>query len=927
MTEIKTKCEEAKNTTVSKSRSKAAGLKSAFAVNGDVLLTSFGRGNDAVPEKLITEEAVSELNTGKPKFTVEKPATSHSSSFGIKSHITAKADNPLAGRRANVGEDALHAKEALEKRVFGRAFPEDNIHIQLIYNILDIRKILSIYANNVVFTINSLRRLDEYDREQDYLGYLYTGNSFDRLWDIADRYTVDDENWKTTAAGIANDFEKKQFQTINGFWDLLDMIEPYMCYFSEAFYCEASVKDPESGRKTACLKQRSDKDIYNILRILSIVRQICMHDNASMRTIMYTLGQNPEIERKNGYDELTDLLDKLYNEKIVIVNRDFLRNQKNNIEILSRIYGYTPDSPERNRLVQDFYDFKVLSQDKNLGFSIKKLREKLLDAPKLFKVRDKKYDTMRSKLYSLIDFMLYRKFSNDHAAVESFVEELRSLLTEDEKENAYVRQAEKLIRDGFAQEIFGKMLPQIDPKAIGKIKGSRLSDDNISGIRLNANASYFTKILNVVCMFLDGKEINELVSALVNKFSNIQSFVDVMRSQNIDCGFTRDYAIFAESGRISRELHVLKGIARMQRSIAGLGDVKILGSDDKLHGVSRRVYTDAAYILGFGERSEDNDGYVDDYVSSKLLGGADKNLRNFITNNVIKNRRFLYTVRYMNPKRAKKLVQNSALVEMVLRDIPETQIDRYYKSCIEKKTFNPGLYEKTAALSEMITTLKIDDFEDVKQSPDKNAEYDVKKQQRTSKERYKACIGLYLTVLYLICKNLVKINARYSIAIGCLERDTQLHGVNSYSAAYMTRDVFIANGWINSKKPAVKSMKEQYSYLTPYIFTTYRNQIAHLAAVTNAYKYIPKMDKVKSYFHLYHTVIQHSILQQYEHDKNYGRKGAPAVSERVLGLLEQCREHNNYSRDLLRILNLPFGYNLPRFLNLSSEKFFEANEI
>lgn len=926
MTETKPKREDIAKTPAAKSRSKAAGLKSTFAVNGSVLLTSFGRGNDAVPEKLITEKAVSEINTVKPRFSVEKPATSYSSSFGIKSHISATADNPLAGR-APVGEDAIHAKEVLEQRVFGKTFSDDNIHIQLIYNILDIRKILSTYANNVVFTINSMRRLDEYDREQDYLGSLYTGNSYERLLDIADKYAVDGEDWRNTAAGISNDFEKKQFQTINGFWDLLDMIEPYMCYFSEAFFCETTVKDPDSGRIVPCLEQRSDGDIYNILRILSIVRQTCMHDNASMRTVMFTLGQNSVRDRKNGFDELAELLDYLYDEKIDIVNRDFLRNQKNNIELLSRIYGSSADSPERDRLVQNFYDFRVLSQDKNLGFSIKKLREKLLDSPALSVVRSKKYDTMRSKIYSLIDFMIYRKFSENHVAVDDFVEELRSLLTEDEKESAYSRWAETLINDGFAQEILVKLLPQTDPAVIGKIKGKKLLNDSIAGIKLKKDASFFTKIINVLCMFQDGKEINELVSSLVNKFANIQSFVDVMRSQGIDSGFTADYAMFAESGRISRELHILKGIARMQHSIAGLGDVKIYGSDDKFHGVSRRVYTDAAYILGFGERSEDNDGYVDDYVSSKLLGGADKNLRNFITNNVIKNRRFLYTVRYMNPKRAKKLVQNDALVVLALSGIPETQIDRYYKSCIEKRSFNPDLNEKIAALSEMITTLKIDDFEDVKQNPEKNANYEAKKNQRISKERYKACIGLYLTVLYLICKNLVKINARYSIAIGCLERDTQLHGVDFKGAAYMTRDVFIAKGWINPKKPTVKSIKEQYAFLTPYIFTTYRNMIAHLAAVTNAYKYIPQMDRFKSWFHLYHTVIQHSLIQQYEYDRDYGRKGAPVVSERVLQLLEQCREHSNYSRDLLHILNLPFGYNLPRYLNLSSEKYFDANAI
>lgn len=99
-------------------------------------------------------------------------------------------------------------------------------------------------------------------------------------------------------------------------------------------------------------------------------------------------------------------------------------------------------------------------------------------------VRSKKYDTMRSKIYSLIDFMIYRKFSENHVAVDDFVEELRSLLTEDEKESAYSRWAETLINDGFAQEILVKLLPQTDPAVIGKIKGKKLLNDSIAGIKL-----------------------------------------------------------------------------------------------------------------------------------------------------------------------------------------------------------------------------------------------------------------------------------------------------------------------------------------------------------------------------------------------------------------------------------------------------------
>ena len=47
----------------------------------------------------------------------------------------------------------------------------------------------------------------------------------------------------------------------------------------------------------------------------------------------------------------------------------------------------------------------------------------------------------------------------------------------------------------------------------------------------------------------------------------------------------------------------------------------------------------------------------------------------------------------------------------------------------------------------------------------------AKGRENVAKERAKAVIGLYLTVMYLLVKNLVNVNARYVIAIHCLERD------------------------------------------------------------------------------------------------------------------------------------------------------------
>ncbi len=53
--------------------------------------------------------------------------------------------------------------------LIGRTF-EDNIHIQLIYNILDIEKIRSVHINNIIYEINNLfRRCKEAVSRTSYL--------------------------------------------------------------------------------------------------------------------------------------------------------------------------------------------------------------------------------------------------------------------------------------------------------------------------------------------------------------------------------------------------------------------------------------------------------------------------------------------------------------------------------------------------------------------------------------------------------------------------------------------------------------------------------------------------------------------------------------------------------------------------------------
>ena len=133
---------------------KAAGLKSTFVVEDKLLMTSFGKGNKAYLEKEIQGEEIKELKNPK-KFDIENEQRG----FLVKGNgMQSFADNPLVSVK-DAGEDMIGCKAVLEEKFFGKTF-SDNIHIQLIYNILDIDKILAIYSNNIVYAIDNLQRVE-----------------------------------------------------------------------------------------------------------------------------------------------------------------------------------------------------------------------------------------------------------------------------------------------------------------------------------------------------------------------------------------------------------------------------------------------------------------------------------------------------------------------------------------------------------------------------------------------------------------------------------------------------------------------------------------------------------------------------------------------------------------------------------------------
>ena len=70
-------------------------------------------------------------------------------------------------------------------------------------------------------------------------------------------------------------------------------------------------------------------------------------------------------------------------------------------------------------------------------------------------------------------------------------------------------------------------------------------------------------------MFLDGKEINDLLTSLINKFDNIRSLLEILDSVSSfeKCSFTENYKFFEQGSKICSEIRMINGFAHMQKPV------------------------------------------------------------------------------------------------------------------------------------------------------------------------------------------------------------------------------------------------------------------------------------------------------------------------------------------------------------------------
>lgn len=863
-----------------KSSVKAAGMKSILVSKNKMYITSFGKGNSAVLEYEVdnndyNQTQLSSKNSSNIELHgVNEVNITFSSKHGFESGVEINTSNPThrSGESSPVRGDMLGLKSELEKRFFGKTF-DDNIHIQLIYNILDIEKILAVYVTNIVYALNNMLGEGDDESHDDFMGYLSAKNTYDV-------FTDPDES--DLSKNIKGNIKK----SLSKFNDLLKTKR--LGYFG--------LEEPKTKDTNAL--EAYKKRVYHMLAIVGQIRQSVFHDKSSkLDEDLYSFIDIIDSEYRETLDYLVD-------ERFDSINKGFIQGNKVNISLLiDMMKGYEADD-----IIRLYYDFIVLKSQKNLGFSIKKLREKMLEEYG-YRFKDKQYDSVRSKMYKLMDFLLFcNYYRNDVVAGEALVRKLRFSMTDDEKEGIYADEAAKLW--GKFRNDFENIADHMNGDVIKELGKADMDFDEKILDSEKKNASdllYFSKMIYMLTYFLDGKEINDLLTTLISKFDNIKEFLKIMKSSAVDveCELTAGYKLFNDSQRITNELFIVKNIASMRKPAAS---------------AKLTMFRDALTILGIDDKITDD--RISEILKLKEKGKGIHGLRNFITNNVIESSRFVYLIKYANAQKIREVAENEKVVMFVLGGIPDTQIERYYKSCVEFPDMNSPLEAKRSELARMIKNIRFDDFKNVKQQ--------AKGRENVAKERAKAVIGLYLTVMYLLVKNLVNVNARYVIAIHCLERDFGLYKeiIPELASKNLKNDYRILsqtlcelcdkspNLFLKKNERLRKCVEVDINNADSSMTRKYRNCIAHLTVVRELKEYIGDIRTVDSYFSIYHYVMQRCIT----------KRGDDTKQEEKIKYEDDLLKNHGYTKDFVKALNSPFGYNIPRFKNLSIEQLFDRNE-
>lgn len=845
-------------------KARATGLKSVLILSDSAaLMTTYGKGWESVPEKVITKDEIIDFNDSSI-LEVKRETPSHmavSGNIPVSVHIP----DPFYKPNSN-STDQLKCKGKLERQFFGAEYA-DNIHIQVIYNILDIEKILSVYINRVVFAINNIIRTsgNEYT---DHIASLGLGKTFSAFQ-------------KANMTG-------KLFDTEKGKWFFNITFYTSRRYFGDMFV-KKYIRENEEVFQKRC---------YAYLCLIGLMRQALVHGGLRESSKLYTLDpQYDQLHKNHEFGpDAREILFSFYRSRVDDINNNFRQLARKDLILLNIAYD-AKQPGDKKQVAEDYARYVIKQRYKSLGISLQRLRQNLISLY-LQRLLLPEYDDVRKRLYRLIHFILYQYYTEHPQEAEQFILRLRSSLHDQENNTLYAEEAKRIwpelkdpIENGIVRYIM-KVSQWNSPK-------DKENKNSMQIVRPDGNC--FCQLILLMSQFLDSREANELISYVADELETIQDLLQIMKRMKMPAGFATPYSIFNNSGIMAKNLREINSFSHMNTQKAYL----------RIN--PHKLYFDAARILGF----YGTDRYLEDYIENHFIectrGEKDTVYRNFVFKHIISLPSFGYLGRYGNMDKIKSLMTNPKIVAFVLGNYTKDELKTY-------SNLYEGIKDRSSeAIREHLTSrvikVSIHEFETVN-----------KDNQGIKKNLAK----LYLEILYRLIKNLVDVNSRYIMAFHCVERDAAIYYSEEFAKNMSGKKDYsrFAECYLkeNRKNDLLhRNITKNFMNSDPWSIRQFRNCAAHLGAIRNANLYIADIKEVTSYYALYHYLVQRYLLDQF--NINFYKVAHPSKAQRrTYYYLHFSEENGVYNKDFVKALCVPFSYQAARYQNLTVESLFDKNK-
>lgn len=1029
-----------------KSNAKRIGVKSVLSYGDRSLaITQFGRGNSAdivfnAPNGGRDEKVPDQYGN----FTIQQ-IDKNIDILGGMNHEA--LESMLHNPAEEVAEDKLKLKGTLEQEFFGAELEKSNIHIQLIHNILDIQKLLGLYINDVLYAVDNLKvdsvkatqkKFSEYDRNKltkDFLGSKIKPEDLPKLKPFlgffGDAFITSNNRGNALTQDQQDQYNVNVLKTLEALrhWTAhygeneqthMNRNEEYPFFDSSKSGNDlltgtegdwSVVDDNFKNRIDRINNSFLENSVLNVKKLWALLNLRNETDKKALVQDYYKFSIIKE--GKNLGLSIVKLREKMFENSFPKIKTDICNNHRSKINTITDylIYRHLKERPEMVAYAIKKLQESINTLEKNKVYKIlaKKLWKQMQNVLTPFFnescVEDPEYtrDFNKTKIIKLnsIDRIVIKKncFKNNKPSNISAAKIKGIYLKEGFPVNfvdgfnfnnsvpSELIESVRLKKD-ISDEVFNEIKNscKIPLECVEKVTVRVLIPSAwIEDVKIRTdNGIPFVKLLSFLCSFMEGKEINELLTAYIHKFENIQSFIDTLIELDQPIRFTQPYSAFNTmgnqyAGEVARQLRVLASIGKMKPDLSSIQKPLYFAAIQTIGATDEQVTDDF-----FKENFEPDRTNKKEYKEKKVKTNP---FRNFVINNVIKSPRFLFLARFSKPKTVRALMNNAKIVRYTLSRLPVEQVDLYYKRSILSENPNDNCEEKTReekldALTAILTGMEFQKVLDKKDSI-------VNKNDAENIERLKAQINLYLTVAYVAIKQLVKINARYYIAYQILERDTELtlrktandpKPISNYFKRYTHKDkqgneveeivkcfglieYFIAmdddrykeieqwkptdEKWKPAEKKAwfehVRRVKKEQHLNNAWRLRFHRD-IKESLDISNT-GFLQVAVRIMT-AHLYILSLVESYVEQFRKDTDKPMQSyyelfhyliqselfnAKEVNLKDFGFGINEKKHFNYIEKgipddrLIKVSYVPFGYNLARYQNLTIEALFDED--